>query len=61
MMRDQIEAYTQSKDAAWATITTSFKVDELLMFCQDIERLFRINPMLIFKNGKSLILIVIVF
>ena len=53
-MRDQIEAYIKSKDAAWASINTPFSVDELKLFCQDIERLFRINPMLIFKKWQVL-------
>lgn len=41
-------------DAAWATINTPLSVEELKLFCQDIERLFRINPMLEFKLWESL-------
>lgn len=53
-MREQIEAYIKSKDAAWASINTPYGVNELKLFCQDIERLFRINPMLNFKNWQAL-------
>lgn len=53
-MRDHIEVYIKSKDAAWASINTPFGVDELKLFCQDIERLFRVNPMLNFKKWQVL-------
>lgn len=42
------------KDAVWATINTPLTLQELEVFCQDIERLFRINPMLIFKQWTVL-------
>ncbi|MGW8247855.1 MAG: hypothetical protein ACWGOV_07060 [Acidiferrobacterales bacterium] len=43
-----------AEDAAWAAVNTPLSVDELKTFCLDIERLFRINPMLEFKSFKSL-------
>ena len=41
-------------DAAWAAINTPLSVNELATFCQDIERLFRINPMLEFNDWQQL-------
>lgn len=43
-----------TEDAAWATINTPLSVDQLRQFCLDVERLFRINPMLEFKEFKFL-------
>ncbi|MEJ2142564.1 MAG: hypothetical protein P8Y24_09465 [Gammaproteobacteria bacterium] len=43
-----------AEDAAWATINTPLSVDELKIFCQDIERLFRINPMLEFNAWEKM-------
>ncbi len=40
-------------DAAWVSIETPLDVESLESFCQDVERLFRINPMLIFKNWQA--------
>lgn len=42
------------KDAAWAAINTPLHFDALLVFVQDVERLFRINPMLEFKQWETL-------
>jgi len=42
------------RDAAWATIHTSCTTKELMYFFQDIERLFRINPMLHFVCWQRL-------
>lgn len=39
-------------DSAWASINTPLSVDELKIFCRDIVRLYRINPMLEFKKTK---------
>lgn len=39
-----------SEDAAWASTNTPLTVDALKDFCTDIERLFRINPMLEFER-----------
>ncbi|GMR05997.1 MAG: hypothetical protein BMS9Abin25_0578 [Gammaproteobacteria bacterium] len=40
-------------DAAWVSIITPLDVESLTSFCQDVERLFRINPMLNFKNWQA--------
>ncbi|MEJ2143425.1 MAG: hypothetical protein P8Y24_13960 [Gammaproteobacteria bacterium] len=40
-------------DAAWASIATPLSVSELKVFCADVERLFRINPMLEFDRWES--------
>ena len=47
-------APTTSEDAAWASINTPLSIDELKLFCNDIERLFRINPMLEFSPWENL-------
>lgn len=43
-----------AEDAAWASINTPLSVTELMAFCRDIERLYRINPMLEFQYFKDL-------
>lgn len=43
---------TTMRDAAWATIHIPLEAEVLRYFCQDIERLFRINPMLYFKQWE---------
>jgi hypothetical protein len=43
-----------AEDAAWASINTPLSVDELTSFCHDVERLFRINPMLEFQQFNTL-------
>ncbi len=43
-----------TEDSAWAGINTPLSVEQLTEFCRDVERLFRINPMLEFKSFKSL-------
>ena len=53
-MNDLAEAATAVNDAAWASINTPLGTDELMTFCQDIERLFRINPMLEFNVWEKL-------
>ncbi len=45
---------TAGEDAAWASINTPLTPDALLVFCQDVERLFRINPMLTFERWERL-------
>jgi hypothetical protein len=45
---------TAAEDAAWAAINTPLSTDQLHEFCRDVERLFRINPMLEFSAFKSL-------
>ncbi len=52
-MNEQIDQATE-EDVAWASINTSLDVASLCSFCHDIERLFRINPMLEFKKWQSL-------
>jgi hypothetical protein len=42
------------EDIAWASLNTPMGVDELKQFCRDIQRLFRINPMLEFTKWQSL-------
>lgn len=54
LMNQNIAAPVAAEDAAWAAINTPLSVTELAQFCQDIERLFRINPMLEFKQWQSL-------
>lgn len=41
-------------DAAWAVLHTPLSVPELTQFCHNIERLFRINPMLNVRNWQNL-------
>ena len=53
-MNDLAEAASAVNDAAWASINTPLSTDELMTFCQDIERLFRINPMLEFNAWEKL-------
>lgn len=44
-----------AEDAAWASVNTPMSVEVLKAFCQeDIERLFRINPMLEFSKWEKL-------
>lgn len=49
-----VDAPIAAEDAAWAAVNTPLSVDELKVFCQDIERLFRINPMLEFNAWEKL-------
>ncbi|MCW8836456.1 MAG: hypothetical protein OQJ99_08840 [Rhodospirillales bacterium] len=37
-----------AEDAAWVVVETPFSTESLRAFCDDVERLFRINPMLEF-------------
>ncbi|VAX13496.1 hypothetical protein MNBD_GAMMA24-743 [hydrothermal vent metagenome] len=53
-MNEKIDVPLASEDAAWASINTPLDVENLRSFCQDIERLFRINPMLEFKKWQPL-------
>ncbi len=53
-MNEQIDLPQATEDAAWASINTPLDVETLHSFCRDIERLFRINPMLEFKKWQSL-------
>ncbi|HHJ16064.1 MAG TPA: hypothetical protein ENJ80_05135 [Gammaproteobacteria bacterium] len=41
------------EDAAWASVETPLSVEALKDFCADIERLYRINPMLEFRHWEA--------
>lgn len=41
------------RDEAWVTIETPFGNSELLSFLDDVERLYRINPMLVFERWEQ--------
>jgi len=43
-----------NQDAAWVTIDTPFDRAELRIFLDDVERLYRINPMLEFKEWQKI-------
>jgi hypothetical protein len=43
-----------AEDAAWAAVNTPLSVEALTEFCDDIERLFRINPMVEFNRFERL-------
>ncbi len=53
-MNEVIDTANVADDAAWAAINTPLSVEELKLFCQDIARLFRINPMLEFNAWEKL-------
>ena len=42
-MNEQL-APTTAEDAAWVAFNVPMQVDELRLFCSDVERMFRINP-----------------
>jgi len=43
----------EEQDFAWASLVTPLSVEALMLFCQDIERLYRINPMLEFNEWRA--------
>jgi hypothetical protein len=43
-----------TEDAAWASFKTPLNETELREFCNDIERLYRINPYLEFSQWRSI-------
>lgn len=53
-MNEEVNPISATDDAAWAAINTPLSVEKLMVFCLDIERLFRINPMLEFKAWEKL-------
>ena len=53
-MNNVTEAAIAADDAAWAAINTPLSTEDLMTFCLDIERLFRINPMLEFTAWETL-------
>ena len=52
-MNDQSVAPAAAEDVAWASINTPLGVEELKSFCRDIERMYRINPLLNFKKWEA--------
>ena len=40
-------------DSAWASVITPLSAEALTEFCADTERLFRINPMLVFTKWEQ--------
>lgn len=42
-----------SEDAAWVTIETPFDAAELRLFLDDVERLYRINSLLVFEEWRQ--------
>lgn len=46
-------ATEEKDDQAWVSIDVPLPIDEVITFCQDIERLLRINPMLEFSDFKT--------
>jgi hypothetical protein len=47
------EQTSGNEDAAWVTIDTPFDRTELRLFLEDVERLYRINPMLVFDQWQK--------
>ncbi len=43
-----------SEDAAWVRVAAPFSGETLRDFCRDLERLYRINPMLEFVTWRSI-------
>ncbi len=41
------------EDAAWVTIETPFAAEELRSFLDDVERLYRINSLLVFEDWRQ--------
>ncbi len=44
----------EENDAAWVVVETGLEAEELFGFCQDVERLFRINPAYVFRRWEDL-------
>ena len=42
------------EDSAWAAVNTPLSVEHLTLFCKDVERLFRINPLLEFNSFSKI-------
>lgn len=47
------ESTANNEDKAWASFQTPLSAEALREFCQDIERLFRINPFLEFEEWRQ--------
>ena len=52
-MADENQARTH-EDKAWVEFRTPLDQAALLEFCQDVERLFRINPYLVFERWERI-------
>lgn len=48
------DAPQDSEDAAWVTIETSYSAADLRAFLDDVERLYRINNLLVFEEWSRL-------
>ena len=46
-------AENTENDSAWASVITPLSAEALTEFCADTERLFRINPMLVFTRWEQ--------
>ncbi len=51
--KDISTAKAVEDDSAWASVITPLSVEALMEFCADAERLFRINPMLVFTKWEQ--------
>lgn len=51
---DSSATKSSEDDSAWASVNTPLSVDALMEFCADTERLFRINPMLVFNKWEKI-------
>ena len=47
------DPYLTHEDKAWVEFKTPLDQAALLEFCQDVERLFRINPYLVFRRWET--------
>jgi len=47
-------AENTENDSAWASVITPLSTEALTEFCADTERLFRINPMLVFTKWEQI-------
>ena len=47
------ESEPDEGDSAWVSIETELGAEELSLFCQDVERLLRINPAYVFRRWDS--------
>lgn len=54
MMLDNLTPWHPSEDAAWVRIATPLSAETLRQFCQDLERLYRINPLLEFTAWRKI-------
>jgi hypothetical protein len=52
-MTEAASPQDDAQDSAWASIITPLAPATLLAFCEDIERLFRINPLLEFERWEQ--------